>query len=654
VDAITAPGQRRIPRYERAARRIAYAAALGALAQVTLGAAAGYIAGRLFESAVGIESRLIASALAIIAGGVLAHHIARRMSRIIGASVARPIEMIVTHLAACGDDIIDQFHAPKCRRLNAGRLLADEAFLRARFAAAEERTRELIAQLENARTQATMQNAAKSQFLAGMSHELRTPLNAILGYAMLLQEDANAAGNTGAIADLERIAVAGRHLLTLINNVLDLSRLDTGKMAINKAAIDVNAMLAAVSSDVVKDLAAHGGTLAAFPSADVCVLPGDGSKVAQCLGNLVRYAATVGPGREIRLDVARTAGTASGATAEFTVWAWGVETMPAVPVLGPNAIEPFARELDPATLGLQIARHMARLMDGDVDVMRTPDGQPRLRLSLPLNASGNADYVSEHAKDEAVVQDETLYGDADALRCALVIDDNPEALDLMRRWLGKLGYAVAVAADGEQGLAMAAARKFDVIMLDVFMPGRSGYEVLDELRAAAMTSDTPIIMCTVDDDRARALSAGATDHVRKPVSEEQMRSLLQTYREPITGDLLVIDANDVSAELVKRCARQVGFATRRAVSRAEGLALARASRPSAVVFDLATSRSDGVPALEALLADGVLAGVPVVILASGEISPDAHRWIEQAGYRFLPKGAYFPREIAAKLKELVA
>lgn len=652
-DVVTAPAQHRTPRYERVARRIAYAAIVGAMGRVALACAAGYAVGRLAGLA-GIDARLAAPVLALFSGCFVAHLAARGMSRIIGGSVARPIEMIVTHLAASGDDIIDQFHAPKGRRLDAGKLLADEAFLRARFAAAEERVRDMVEQLQEAKAQATLQNAAKSQFLAGMSHELRTPLNAILGYAMLLQEDALAAGDASATADLERIALAGRHLLKLINNVLELSHLETGKVALNRTPIDVKVLLAAVSNDVTNDLVPHGGTLSILPSNRVSILFGDQFKITQCLNNLVRYAAQVGPGREIRLGAAQAIGDSSAITAQFTVSVSGAEPMPAVPLDKLAKFEAFSSDLDPAALGLQIARHMARLMGGEIDLLNGPDAGLDLRLSIPLNVGGSHDEAARHQNEDASLQNPTLYGDPEASRCALVIDDNPEALDLMGRWLAKLGYAVAVAPDGDVGLALAAARKFDVIMLDVFMPGRSGYEVLEALRAASMTSETPVIMCTVDDDRGRALSAGATDHIRKPVSEAQLRQLLQTYGEPVTGDLLVIGGNDQSAEMLRGCAKQVGLATRRAASSTEGLALARVSRPNAIVFDLSSSRDDRIHELEALLADEALVGVPVVVLAGGEISPDTQHRIEQAGYRFLPQNAYFPREIADKLKELVA
>lgn len=643
----------RAPRYEHAARRITYAALIGAMAQVALTVAGLYGGFRLLMLSTDVALPGGALLPALIAGSFVAHRVARRLSRIIGGSVARPIEMIVSHLAASGDDVIDRFRAPTGRRLDVAALMADEAFLRLRFALAEERTREVLADLEEARAEANQQNLAKSQFMANMSHELRTPLNAILGYAMLLQEDAAAARDTSVVADLERIALSGRELLVLINNLLDLSRLETGKVVPAPTIVDLKTLLASVSADVAGDIAKQGGSLVILPSADVGMLSSDGLKIAKCLSHLVRFAADAGPAREISLALKPTSSIDGVASVEFTIW---------LPDQDDNLIAAFrvleaslatAGDLEPRTMGVQIARKIAQLLGGDVEVVRGTDGCLCLRLSVPLGTAKDVERDKQHLPscDEAAAMLADARKIAADARCALVIDDNPEALDLMQRWLGKLGYSVAIASDGNRGLALAASCRFDLIILDVFMEGPSGYDVLAQLRGSARTRATPVIMYTVEDDRARSLDAGASDHVCKPVSEQQLRGLLQIYREPMIGDLLIIDDNDRSAEFLEGCAKQIGLTSRRASNDAEGLALARASRPSGVLLDMSESR--GFKQLQALLADDAFAGVPVVVLSTGVISSSDHRRIEEAGYRLLPKGLHFPREIAATIKEMV-
>jgi DNA-binding response OmpR family regulator len=185
------------------------------------------------------------------------------------------------------------------------------------------------------------------------------------------------------------------------------------------------------------------------------------------------------------------------------------------------------------------------------------------------------------------------------------------------------------------------------------MPGRSGYDILEELRADEALSSTPVILVTVDDDRARGLDAGATDYIRKPVAEAQLRTMLEVYKTKASGEILIIEDDDDAAELVDRCARQVGFTARRASDGAQGIEMASDQPPIAIVLDLAMPNFNGFQVIDALLADETLRAIPVIVLSACEISLEEHRRILDAGYLFCAKGASSPREIAQHLKEMV-
>ena len=633
------------PRFEAAARRIAFRTmleAIGGVAFVSLAAGwCGWLGGL---------PALVAAALAVACGTFAALFVAHRKAAILGAAVARPIELIVGHIATSGEDIVSELRSPQGKRLNAGDLARDEALLKERFAEIERRGREAFAQLEEARAKADLQNLAKSQFLAGMSHELRTPLNAVLGYAMLLQEDAKAAGNEAAVADLDRIVLAGRQLLALINDIVELSKLDAGKASVDRSVIDLRALVETVVADFRNDTGEHAPELDVSIAHEAGLMIADMTKIRRCLANLLTYARGAAAGK--RIDLVLTVKD-TPSTAVFEISNLLIEKGSAEHLFNPlaEAGQAGERRFTGSELSLAVTRRLARLMGGDVVIDGSGAGAA-LVLSLPMNRPSRSGRTTETPAAPHEIVPVELAGRQE--RTALVIDDNPAAIDLMQRWLRRLDYEVVAATMGEEGLALAKAQRFDLIILDVFMPDRTGYDILEALRENAASTDTPVILVTVDDDRIQGLDAGATEYMRKPVSEAQLRSMLEIYREPAAGDILVIEDDDDAARLVKRCAEQVGFSTRRAFDGFEGLAMAAANRPSAIVLDLAMPRCDGFDVIERLLADEALASIPVIVLSAGEISFEDHKRIEAAGYRFLTKGVHSPREIAAQLKELIA
>ena len=594
--------------------------------------------------------------LSIAAGTLFAIAAATFLGRLFAVPASRATDLLTSYLIMAGEDPTTDISLHNRRWMSVSAIMKDFDKLESRVANVVARSQGVIAELERAREHANLQNLAKSQFLANMSHELRTPLNAILGYAMLLTEDAMEADNKPVIADLERIQQAGRHLLSLINEILDLSKIEAGKATLDRTVVDVNALVRSSAINFDNEAKRNGNRFKIEVTREVGIMIGDEGKIRQCLNNLLNNAFKFTTNGDISLDVDLVE-TGDKAEVIFRVTDTGIGISA---VQQDNVFEPFrqgdgsaSRKFGGTGLGLAITRRLARLMLGDVTVESTEGKGSVFTLKLPLNSGAGSQFDEVRTPGTAQSIESLVQSVEGYERTALIIDDSDSAIDLMRRWLARLNYGVISATDGETGLALARAQKPDLILLDVLMPGRSGYDILEELRADDALGATPVILVTVDDDRARGLDAGATDYIRKPVAESQLRAMLEVYATKATGEILIIEDDDDAAELVDRCARQVGFTTRRAIDGAQGLQMAEEQPPIAIVLDLAMPNFNGFQVIDALLANEELRSVPVIVLSACEISLDEHRRILDAGYLFCAKGSSSPREIAQHLKEMV-
>jgi CheY-like chemotaxis protein len=289
------------------------------------------------------------------------------------------------------------------------------------------------------------------------------------------------------------------------------------------------------------------------------------------------------------------------------------------------------------------------MMGGEVTAESVPGEGATFTITLPreLSRKPEHDSVIDPAQEEA---SENLLFD----RTALVIDDDETAVNLMRRRLSRYGYGVIAAGTGEEGLELARAEKPDLIVLDIFLPGKSGYEVLEAIRADHEIGGTPVIIATVDDDRVRGLSLGATEYLVKPIPPEKLTEILNVYQKPIEGEILVIDDDPDSAELIARTAAQLGLSTRRAGTGLQGIEMIQERAPAAIVLDLTLPGMDGFQILETLRLDPKLRSIPIIIVSGRVITVPEHDTIMRSGCTYYTKGECSPRQIAQSLKTVLA
>ena len=606
-------------------KSVARNVALGIGVSVAAAVAGGAVATRF--AGLGPQHALVTALVMISAGAVVCAASALFAAWRIAATAGRLLEPLFEHPDIAEGFSTEALHFGEGVALSGKQAREDVETLRRMIRRSARKSSSLTAKLDEAVAAATAQQDVKEQFLGKMSHDLRTPLNAILGYATLLHEDAAAAGNVSAAADLERVLAGARQLLALINDMLGCAKIDSGSSIVDRQVIDIAELAQSIASgsDGRPDVHLH-------IDSDVGIMIGDASKMRQCLLNLLAAASKGAADGSTSLAITHAV-SAAGASLCFTVE--GVRAA---------ASSSNSTELD---LGLAVARRLARLMGGNCTIEELGDGTTSFRLIVPLTPD-----VPE-ALNESTTSDQMRPAN-EREKCALVVDDDEAALELMRRWLQEMGYEVMVALDGETGLKLARENRPNLILLDGLLPGRSGYEILAELRRDPLVGRTPVIFVTVDDDRCRGIECGASDYLRKPLTQDHLRAVLDVYAGTSAGDILIIEDDDDAAELVRRGVEEVGFSTRRARNGVEGIDMATAEPPSAIVLDVRMPKLDGFGVIEALARVSALNNIPIVVVSGHDMGLAEHQRLAGSARRVFTKGIVTPREIAQSLQELVA
>jgi len=498
------------------------------------------------------------------------------------------------------------------------------------------------AELAAARDAADDANRTKSGFLANMSHELRTPLNAIIGYSEILQEDAADKDDKAPIEDLQRIESAGRHLLGLINNILDLSKIEAGKMDVFIENVDIPALVKEVLS-IVKPLADKSeNAIDLICPADIGGLRSDQTKVKQCLLNLLSNANKFTSKGTLTLTVVREADTRVCFRVSDTGIGMTPEQLGRLFQAFSQADASTTKRFGGTGLGLAITKHFCTMLGGDVTVESTPGTGSTFAIRLPDQAA--APVAVESPTPAAVA--------ADGRATVLVVDDDPSVRGLLAKTLEKEGYRVMAAGNGVEALALAREHRPQAITLDVLMPQMDGWEVLKELKADAELRDTPVIMVTVLNERGMAIPLGAADFVTKPVDRQRLAAILREHcANRGNASILVVEDDPPTREALCLSLTNMGYATAAAINGRDGLDwLAGHPEPNLILLDLMMPEMDGFEFLRELRKQPAFANVPVIVVTAKELTPEDARILSGQTERIIAKDQTYLTELAAAVR----
>src|ERR1044071_4574362 len=521
----------------------------------------------------------------------------------------------------------------------------------------EERTADLVratTEAQEARTTAEEANRTKSAFLANMSHELRTPLNAIIGYSEMLQEDARDMGEENFVADLQKIHSAGKHLLGLINDVLDISKIEAGKMDLFLETIDVAAMIEDVVSTIKPLVQKNGNTLDVRCEENIGPMRADATKVRQALFNLLSNACKFTDKGTIRLEVTRERGVGAGHFV-FRVRDSGIgmspEQIQKLFKAFTQADASTTRKYGGSGLGLAITRHFCQMMGGDVTVESEAGKGSSFTVKLPAVV-----HTGKQEKHETtIVPRETRLPEVPpGASTILVIDDDPTVHDLMLRFLTKEGFRVAIAADGREGVRLARELKPDLITLDVLMTEMDGWSVLTALKADPDIADIPVIVLTMFDDKQMGFSLGATDYMTKPINRDRLVTVLRKHHQSHQPcHVLVVEDEPSIRQMVRRVLEKEGWTDREAEHGRAGLQAVAESKPSVILSDLMMPIMNGFDFIRELRQHKEWQHIPVVILTAKDLTVEDRQQLKGNVEQVLQKGDYSREQLLNEVRDLV-
>jgi signal transduction histidine kinase/CheY-like chemotaxis protein len=514
----------------------------------------------------------------------------------------------------------------------------------------EERTKKLqeVNQvLEKEKEKALAATVAKSSFLANMSHELRTPMNAIIGYSEMLIEDAEENEQMETIPDLQRIKKAGKHLLNLINDILDLSKIEAGKSSLVMIPINTNAFVDDIKSTMSGLIESNGNSLTVEIDSNIEEeFTSDYVKLKQSVLNLLSNAAKFTKNGKINLRLFEEEGYLNFEVSDNGI---GIAENKLVSLFDEftQADETTTKEFGGTGLGLAITKRFCHLLKGEVTVTSELGKGSVFTIQIPMKTVREK-IINDEVSSENIVKF--------SVRPVLVIEDDPAAADLIERVLVKEGYHVIKANGGKQGVDLAKKYKPFVITLDIMMPDKDGWSVLAELKKENEVKDIPVIVISVLDSLDIGYALGAKEYLTKPVQKEKLLEAIESCVPDIIkldGHVLIVDDEEDAQDLLTKMLTKRGWKTEVANNGQEALDKANSNKPSLILLDLMMPVMDGFAFMREIQKNKDLKNIPVVVVTARNLTAKEFDELNEKVREIVRKGDYDKEKLNQHLIQMV-
>ncbi len=500
-------------------------------------------------------------------------------------------------------------------------------------------------------------NRAKSAFLANMSHELRTPLNAIIGYSELLIEDMPDAGAGEFVDDVKKVYSAGKHLLGLINDVLDLSKIEAGKMTIYNETFETSMILDEVVATIAPLINSKKNTLKTEFNGDLGKMYADLTKVRQVLFNLLSNAAKFTENGTVTLRAERYSEDNLD-WLRFEIIDQGIGMTPGQME---KLFQPFTqadvsttRKYGGTGLGLTITRRFIEMMGGHISVASEYGQGSTFTVYMPSCPSEEAERLladkNKANQNEANSAESTQPAKEEKPR-VLVIDDEPVVRELLKSYISKQGYDVVLANGGDEGLRLAKECNPDVITLDVMMPGMDGWMVLSALKNNPELAKIPVVMLSLVDDKSIGYSLGAAEYLTKPINRNQLGDVLKKYLGQTleTRHVLLLEDDHSTRMMTGEMLRRSGLRVSMAGNGREGLDNLINKIPDLILCDLMMPEMDGFEFIRHVRENPLWRDIPVVVLTAKDLTSTERTTLSEQVEKIIQKGQYSRQDLLEEI-----